>query len=441
MVLQQQSNVDVWGWANPGEEITVVGSWDLKTEVKTKVLNTGSWKLSVKTPAAGGPHVLSIRGVESLDINDVMIGEVWICSGQSNMEWGANSGSTDAIKDLPNSDIPAIRLFHVNKSAAGDPQVRGEGQWQLCNPETMKSFSAVGYFFGKKLHSDLKVPVGLINVSWGGTPAEVWTPEEKIEADPELKASNEKLIEDPRWPKNPGVVYNAMIRPLVPFGIAGAIWYQGEGNTAAPDSYQKLMKAMIESWRKDFKKEFPFYYVQIAPFTYGRKYEGALIREQQVKLLSQVPKTGMVIISDVVEDVKDIHPKFKKPVGDRLANYALGDAYKRPIPKSAYQSPVYKSMTLEGSKIRISFMYGENGLITRGGTNQFIIAGTDKKFYPATAVIDGNTVVVSAKEVKAPVSVRFCWDNASIPNLFNKEGLPVSCFRTDLWELDMGPGQ
>ncbi len=436
MVLQQQSTVDVWGWAGPGEEITVFGSWDKELEVKTKALNTGSWKLSLKTPIAGGPYTIAIRGKESLNINDVMIGEVWICSGQSNMS--ANSGSIDAIKDLPNSTIPGVRLFHVNKSAADDPQVHGEGQWQLCTPETMKSFSAVGYFFGKKLNSDLNVPIGLINVSWGGTPAEVWTPKEKVESDPELKASAEILKEYQGWPKNPGIVYNAMIRPLVPFAIAGAIWYQGEGNTAAPETYQKLMKTMIESWRSDFKKEIPFYYVQIAPFTYGRKYEGALIREQQAKLLS-VPKTGMVIISDFVEDIKDIHPKFKKPVGDRLANYALGDTYKRPLPKSAYQSPVYKSMQVEKGKIKISFTYGENGVLSRGGTNQFVIAGQDRKFYPGTAVIEGNTVVVSAKEVKAPVAVRFCWDNSSIPNLFNKEGLPVSCFRTDSWELDMSP--
>jgi sialate O-acetylesterase len=241
------------------------------------------------------------------------------------------------------------------------------------------------------------------------------------------------------WPKKPGVVYNAMIRPLVPYGIAGVIWYQGESNTSAPSTYQKLMKTMIESWRSDFGKEFPFYYVQIAPFKYGKKYEGALVREQQAKLLS-VPKTGMVIISDAVENVEDIHPKFKKPAGDRLANYALGDTYKRPL--LGYQSPVYKSMQVEKGKIRISFTYAEIGLISHGGDpTQFTIAGQDGKFFPAVARIDGGTVLVSAKEVKKPVAVRFCWDNTSIPNLFNKEGLPVSCFRTDTWELDVSPAE
>ena len=435
MVLQQQSDVAVWGWAGPGDELTVTGDWN-KAAVTTKALNTGAWKMTLKTPAAGGPYTISIRGKSELTINDVMIGEVWICSGQSNMEWSGNS-ATDAKEDMPNANIPGIRLFHVNKSGSDDPQIHGEGQWQLCTPETVKGFSAVGYFFGKKLHADLNVPIGLINVSWGGTPAEVWTPKDKVENDPELRESAGKLEEFAWWPKNPGVTYNAMIRPLVPYGIAGALWYQGESNTKAPYTYQKLMKTMIESWRADFGKEFPFYYVQIAPFKYGRNYEGALIREQQSKLLS-VPKTGMVVISDAVENVEDIHPKFKKPVGDRLANLALAETYKRPL--QGYQSPIYKSMQVEKGKVRVSFSYAEVGLISKGGDpTQFMIAGEDQKFFPATAKIDGSMVVVSSKEVKSPVAVRFCWDNTSISNLFNKAGLPVSCFRSDSWELDMSP--
>ncbi len=436
MVLQQQSEVAIWGWAGPGDSLTVVGNWN-NAPVVTKTLNTGMWKVMVKTPVAGGPYNISIRGKSEMTISDVMIGEVWICSGQSNMEWSVNNNAIDAKEDMPNANLPGIRLFHVNKSASDDPQMHGEGQWQLCSPETMKGFSSVGYFFGKKLHADLNVPIGLINVSWGGTPAEVWTPKDKIENDPELKESAAKLKEYDWWPKNAGLTYNAMIRPLVPYGIAGAIWYQGESNTAAPETYQKLMKTMIESWRSDFGKEFPFYYVQIAPFKYGRNYEGALIREQQVKLLS-VPKTGMVIISDAVENVEDIHPKFKKPVGDRLANLALAETYKRPL--QGYQSPIYKSMQVEKRKVRVSFSFADVGLMSKGGDpTQFMIAAEDQKFFPATAKIDGSTVVVSSKEVKAPVAIRFCWDNTSIPNLFNKAGLPVSCFRSDSWPLDMSP--
>jgi sialate O-acetylesterase len=437
MVLQQQNDVTIWGWAGPGEEVTVTASWDKYKEqvMKVKTMNTAIWKTSLKTPAAGGPYTISIRGSSDVVLKDVMIGEVWICSGQSNMEWSVNNGSLDAKEEMPKANFPEIRLFQVNKSSADFPEVRGEGQWQLCTPESMKGFSAVGYFFGKKLHADLKIPIGLINASWGGTPAEVWTPRERVEMDPELKASASLLKESEWWPHSPGAAYNAMIRPIAPFNIAGVIWYQGEGNTIAPSTYQKLMKAMIESWRSDFGKDFPFYYVQIAPYTYGRKFEGALIREQQCKMLS-IPKTGMVIISDEVDDVTNVHPKMKKPVGDRLANYALADTYKRPL--LGYQSPVYKSMQVDKGKAKILFEYAQIGLISHNGDpTQFTIAGEDRKFYPAVAKIDGGVVIVSAKEVKTPVAVRFCWDNTSIPNLFNKEGLPVSIFRTDDWELDM----
>ncbi len=434
MVLQQQSDVAIWGWSAPGEELSIRASWN-KEEVKTKALNTASWKSSLKTPVAGGPYTITIKGKSELVLRDVMIGEVWICSGQSNMEWSASTGIADATEDMPKANFPEIRLFQIAKSTAEFPQVRGDGQWQLCSPETMKTFSSVGYFFGKKLHTELKVPIGLVNASWGGTAAEVWTPKEKVDMDPELSESASQLKDREWWPKKPGVVYNGMIMPMVPYGIAGVIWYQGESNTVAPATYQKLMKTMIESWRSDFGKEFSFYYVQIAPYKYGRQYEGVLIREQQTRMLS-IPRTGMVVISDVVDNVEDIHPKFKKPVGDRLANMALAIDYKRPL--LGYQSPVYKSMQVEKGKIRISFEYAQIGLISQGGDpKQFLIAGEDHKFFPATAKIDGGTVVVSAKEVKNPVAVRFCWDNTSLPNLFNKEGLPVSSFRTDSWELDM----
>ena len=436
MVLQQQSEVAIWGWSGPTEEVTVTGSWNLDP-IKTKAHNSAMWNATLKTPSAGGPYTITIKGNNELILRDVMIGEVWICSGQSNMEWSVNSGAGDAAEDMPNANFPEIRLFQVNKSSADFPQVRGEGQWQLCTPETMKGFSAVGYFFGKKLFTILKIPIGLINSSWGGTPAEVWTPKESVESDPTLKLSAAQLKDVPWGPRDPGVVYNGMINPLVPYGIAGAIWYQGEGNAIAPLTYQQLMKTMIESWRNSFKKDFPFYYVQIAPYKYGRQNEGVLIREQQAKMLS-VPKTGMIVISDVVDNLEDIHPKFKKPVGERLANYALGDTYKRPI--LGYQSPVYKSMLVERGRIKISFDYAQIGLISQGGDpKQFEIAGEDRKFYPAMAKIDGGSVTVFAKEVKNPVAVRFCWSNTAVPNLFNKEGLPVSSFRTDTWDMEMSP--
>jgi sialate O-acetylesterase len=435
MVLQQNSEVQLWGWDGPNQKIAIVGSWESRDTFKTVTANTARWNTTIKTPIAGGPYSITIMGSQKLVLNDVMMGEIWICSGQSNMEWSANLGSADATADMPKANFPNIRLFQVNKSAASTPQEHGEGQWKACTPETMRSFSSVGYFFGKKLQADLKVPIGLINVSWGGTAAEVWTPKEQVVNDPDLGSAALTLGKNEWWPNGAGEVYNSMIRPLVPYSIAGAIWYQGESNSGAPASYSKLMKTMIESWRADFKKDFPFYYVQIAPYNYGKTYEGALVREQQSFMIS-IPNTGMVVISDAVDNIKDIHPKMKKPVGDRLANYALAETYKKPI--LGYQSPVYKSMVVEKNKVRVSFHYGSIGLISQGGDPAgFMIAGEDRKFYPAIAKVEGETVVVFAKEVKLPVAVRFCFDNTSIPNLFNKEGLPVSIFRTDNWPLEV----
>jgi len=435
MVLQQNDSVHLWGWDGPGQKISIVGSWEPRDTVKTTTPNTTRWSTTLKTPPAGGPFTITIIGSQTQVLKDVLMGEVWICSGQSNMEWNVNLGSADAAADMPKANFPNIRFFQVSKSSSPTPQDHGDGQWVACTPQTMKTFSSVGYFFGKKLHADLKVPIGLINVSWGGTAAEVWTPANAVEADPELKASATALGKSDWWPRDPGIVYNSMIRPIVPYSIAGAIWYQGESNTPAPTTYARLMKVMIESWRADFKKDFPFYYVQIAPFKYGKTYEGALIREQQSFMIS-IPNTGMVVISDAVDNVEDIHPKMKKPVGDRLANYALAETYKKPI--LGHQSPVYKSMLVEKNKARLSFYYGSIGLISQGGDPKgFLVAGDDRKFYPAVAKVEGETVVVFAKEVKVPVAVRFCFDNTSIPNLFNKEGLPVSVFRTDNWPLEI----
>jgi sialate O-acetylesterase len=319
----------------------------------------------------------------------------------------------------------------VNRSSAEFPQIRGEGKWQTCTPETVQPFSAVGYFFGKKIHADLNIPIGLVSASWGGTPAEVWTPDSLIMNNPVLKASAEKQSQHPWAPILPGIVYNSMIAPIVPFPIAGTIWYQGEANTVMPHTYKTLMETMIQSWRTAFNKQFPFYYVQIAPFTYGKPNEGTLIRDQQTKMLS-IPNTGMVVVSDLVEDVKDIHPRFKKTVGERLANYALAETYGRTA--IAYKSPLYKSMKIEKGKIIVAFDNCPNGLIVKGDQpTEFMIAGEDKIFLPATVKLNGNTVIVSSKEIKNPVAVRFGWANESMPNLFSKEGLPASCFRTDDW--------
>jgi len=433
MVIQQQSPVPIWGWSHPSQEITIKVSWDTTT-VKTKADNTTFWAATLFTPTAGGPHTITIKaGGEVRTLSDVMSGEVWLCSGQSNMEWGMNA-SADGKTMIDQINDPNIRLFHIPKSAASDLQVRGEGDWRVCDKTSVAYFSAVAYFFGKRLNSELNVPIGLINASWGGTPAETWTPEKIISANPLLAKAAEQQGDSRPWcPSKPGVVFNSMIYPIVPFRLAGTLWYQGESNTGTSPTYKLLMENMILEWRKQFLSDFPFYYVQIAPYTYGDPEIGVRLREQEVKML-EIPKTGMVVISDAVDNVKDIHPAYKKPVGERLANLALADTYsKKGI---VYQSPLYKSMKIEKGNIRISFDHVPTELISKGGEpTEFMIAGEDQKFYPAKAKIEGSTVIVSAKEVKNPVAVRFGWRNDSIPNLFSKEGLPVSCFRTDDWAI------
>jgi sialate O-acetylesterase len=301
----------------------------------------------------------------------------------------------------------------------------------------MIHFSAIGYFFGKRLQGDLNVPVGLINSNWGGTPAEVWTPKEVIEKDQSLKNASLKLNPSAGWPITPGSAYAAMIAPLTKFRIAGAIWYQGEANTQNYATYSSLMSRMIGSWRDAWGYTFPFYYVQIAPFTYGRYNLGALVREQQTACLS-VPRTGMVVIHDLVDDVTNIHPVKKMEVAGRLANLALGDHYG--VKGIHYKYPMYRGLIIEKNRIRILFDHVPNGLVSPvKDLNEFYIAGADQNFLFASARIEGNTVVVWNKAVKVPVAVRFGFSNTSMPNLFSKEGLPVNTFRTDNWEVKTNP--
>ncbi|HZI26040.1 MAG TPA: sialate O-acetylesterase [Chryseolinea sp.] len=431
MVIQQQTTLPIWGWAHPSQNVTVKVSWDTTT-IRTKSDNGTFWKTTIKTPAAGGPHTITIKaGNDVRTLEDVMAGEVWLASGQSNMEWSMNAAA-DGKPLVEQINDPNIRLFNVPLASAATLQAKGEGEWKVCNKESVGEFSAVAYFFGKRLNQNLNIPIGLINASWGGSPAEAWTPHESVESNPLLLEAAGKLNKEQPWaPVTPGVLFNAMINPLIPFRIGGAIWYQGEANTSAPATYKTLMETLILEWRKQFQSDLPFYYVQIAPFSgYGGS-SGTLIREQQVKML-EIPKTGMAVISDLVDDVKDIHPQYKKTVGERLADIALSETYgKQGI---THQSPLFKSMTIEKNKARILFDHVPTGLEAKGGElTEFEIAGEDQKFYPAKARIDKGTVVVSAKEVKKPVAVRFAWDNGSIPNLFSKEGLPVPSFRTDSW--------
>ncbi len=432
MVLQQTSEEKIWGWCDPGEKIKISSGWD--TASYNTVGNAdGKWMLSIKTPTAGGPYTLTINGSNKIVLVDVLIGEVWACSGQSNMEMSYSWGIKQYTEDAEKATNKSIRFFHIPRLTAEYPQDDTKGEWIVCNPEDMKKFSLAGYFFGQKLQETLSVPVGLIEAAWGGTPAEVWTPKDAIENNLILKKAADSLKKIPWGPIRPAAIYNAMVYPITNFTIAGVIWYQGEANVGAAATYESLFSSMIASWRKAWNEEFPFYFVQIAPFAgYGKNISGALLQEAQTKTIA-IPKTGMVVINDLVNDINNIHPTDKKDVGNRLANYALAEVYGKQI--SGYKSPMFKSMSIAKDKIRVNFENAENGLICKGGSpTEFYIAGDDKIFKPANTKVDGSNVIVWSKEIKNPVAVRFGFTNDAMPNLFNKEGLPVNTFRTDNWD-------
>ena len=430
MVLQQNSNVAIWGWSDPGEKVKIVTSWNNDT-IKVKADNSSKWSTSIKTIAAGGPYSIQILGSSKVTLNNVMLGEVWICSGQSNMEMSVNWKLINGEEDAAKANNPNIRIFHVQKIGAKYPQQTCNATWTVCSPETMRATSAVGYFFARELQQKLNVPVGIIVSAWGGTPAEVWIEKSRIENNPVLNKDKYTDHFD-GWPGDAGTLYNSMIAPIVPYGIAGAIWYQGESNIGKPQIYSLLMKTLIENWRADFKKDFPFYFVQIAPYTYGPKGNAEYLREQQELASKTVPNTGMVVISDLVDDVKNIHPKNKLDVGKRLAAFALAENYKQNT--GEYKSPAYESMKIEKDKVRLSFSNAAAGLKCTGKSPaKFMIAGDDQKFVEATAKIEGNEVIISSKLVKVPVAVRFCFDDATMPDVFSTGGLPLTPFRTDKW--------
>lgn len=606
MVLQQKTSVSVWGWADPGEKVTVKGSWQWFA-ASTKADGSGKWAVKIKTPKAGGPYDLTIKGNNTIKLKDIMMGEVWVCSGQSNMQWPL-SRANNAEAEIAAADHPDIRLFTVARHVSATPLDDCKGTWQKCSPKTVAGFSAVGYFFGRKLNKDLNIPIGLISTNWGGTPAESWTnaktllkmpdfadkvkrfsdteaiekAQQQYEKDllkwqediknidpgmtekwfmPELDDSAWKTVELPSlfenteignfdgmvwyrkkidipaemagkemavslgaiddrdvtffngkkigamnaWNANrnykipgalvkagqntiairahdtsgaggfsgtaeqmflqagdkkialagswlykkstdqrsiprkpastveinshtPSSLYNGMIHPIIQFGIRGAIWYQGESNASRAYQYRELFPAMINCWREDWGRgDFPFYFVQIAPYAN----QNPEIREAQFMTYRSVPNTGMAVTMDI-GNPRDIHPRNKQDVGKRLALWALAKDYGKK--KITYSGPLYKSFKIEGDKVRLFFDFVGGGLLAKDGPlTDFTIAGEDKKFVDAKAVIDGDTIVVSSDKVKNPVSARFGWTNTAEPNLFNKANLPASPFRTDDW--------
>ena len=459
MVLQRDLAVPVWGWADTGEEVVVTCTGPTFAAKSNSFADAnGKWFLKLNAMPVGGPYEMVVEGKNRITFKNVMLGDVWVCSGQSNMQWSV-SQSDNPEEEIKNADYPNIRLITVPTKSAAVPQDNFDGKWVPCTPETVKNFSAVAYFFGRTLHNELgqKVPIGLLHTSWGGSSCETWIPEGVVEQYQDYAAIMQRranhLKDNPNGGDNQqaGYLFNAMINPLLPYGIKGAIWYQGETNAGRAYQYRTLFPLMIQTWREVWGQgDFPFYFVQLANFNPdGDKVLGesawAELREAQTMTLN-LRNTGQAVIIDI-GDSKDIHPRNKQDVGKRLALMALARDYPevrisgesgRQIdnrPLFAAYSPRFQSMSVKDDKAIINFVIIGGSLKTKdGGTvDGFIIAGTDRKFYVADAVIEGNRVIVSSPEVPNPVAVRYAWANDPACNLYGSNDLPVCPFRTDMW--------
>ncbi|MBS1713346.1 MAG: 9-O-acetylesterase [Armatimonadetes bacterium] len=594
MVFQRRSKAHFWGWGKPGEKVTVKVGWTPKAW-STEVGPKGQWEVSVPTALAGGPYDVQVKGSKTIDLKDVMIGEVWVCSGQSNMEWPM-AATDHAQEDIAGATNGRIRLFMVENKMTATPQDDCKGTWQRSTPETVKDFSAVAYFFAKELSSKLGCTVGVIDTTWGGTEAELWTSTPGLRKLPDFAARidqagqaeegyrtalakwkkdgqakdsgyvrwSEPSFDDSGWTKlspsgpwgqtelkdfdgvvwlrttvdlgqedlisgssldfgpiddydetwvngtkvgstdgydierrypvpdrlfkpgknviavrvtdfvaeggwsrppqivKPGfkpivlddwkmnrgpsikdigqppaynaprasLLYNAMIHPLTPFSVKGAVWYQGEANVGRAFQYRTLFPAMIEDWRRAWRSDLPFAFAQIAPFDGYGSAAAAELRDAQTSTL-KLPGTGMVVTTDVTENVKDIHPRDKRSIGHRFSLWALAKVYGQT--GFEYSGPMFQSAKAEGGKMRVTFSHSK-GLTAKGGAlKEFEVAGSDHKFYPATAEIVGNEVLAWSPQVASPVAVRMGWSTAPLPNLFNAAGLPASPFRSDDW--------
>jgi len=456
MVLQQGINAPVWGTSKTNQELIISLAGN---NISVKADQQGKWMAKLKPMKSGGPFrmIISSSG-DSVIYNDVMVGEVWLASGQSNMQM-ILAAAKDADKEIQEASYPQIRFFTVGLNISRTPLDHVKGTWKLTNPENAKDFSAAAYFFSRELHLERKTPVGIISSSWGSTSSEAWTSGKSLATFPGLKdsvARYESLQEDweelyrafeakernpktkPVFPKQknyPTALYNAMIAPLVPYGIKGVIWYQGENNSSRAIQYRSLFPLLIADWRNQWdNQKLPFLFVQLANFRAANPQpvfadKWALLREAQSMAL-ELPHTGMAVSIDI-GDAKNIHPKNKQDVGKRLYLAASHIAYGTSL---VYSGPMYKSMKVMDNKIELSFNHIGAGLMQKGTPlTAFEIAGADKKFHWAEATIDGNKIIVSSKNVSKPVAVRYAWSDNPAASLYNKEGLPASPFRTDDW--------
>jgi sialate O-acetylesterase len=444
MVLQQKEINTLWGKGNVGKTITVITSWDNK-KYQGPIDAQGNWKIKFKTPAAGGPYTISLNDGELLTLKNVMLGEVWFCSGQSNMEmplggWGKIK---DYQNEIANAKYPQIRLLKVKKAISSRPLTNFKSNtmgWQECSPSTIADFSATAYFFARNVYKAYPVAIGLIDATWGGTIVESWTSHESIGKLAAFADTVEKIASLPddvklTDPNKPTLLFNAMVNPFLQVSFKGILWYQGESNNRRAYQYRELFPLLIKDWRERFNKPaMPFIYMQIAGYfpVESQPTEGnwAELREAQAMALS-LPNTGMATAIDIGE-AKDLHPKNKQEVGRRLALVALAKVYKQNV---AYSGPVYKKMDVDDKKLTLTFSCTDGGLktIDNEAIKGFSVAGEDKKFYWAKAEVKGNQVIVYAPEVKKPVAVRYAWANNPVSNLTNGSGLPALPFRTDDW--------
>ncbi len=457
MVLQQKNNAPLWGTAKPNATLRIKTSWDNKSH-STHVSSDGSWRTTVMTPPAGGPYDITIDDGKSLTLRNVLIGEVWLCSGQSNMEMpmeGFKGQPVDgAMVDLMNSSDPNLHVFTVKRASAFTPQSDVVGTWQAANPKSIRSFSAAAYYFGKQLRESLNVPIGLILTSWGGSSCEAWMNRSWLKEFPQVQPENNS---DPRnlyivpttasdiksKNRTPTVLYNAMLHPLIGYSIRGVIWYQGEDNVPRYQSYSAMLSRMIKGWRDDWQQpELPFYFCQIAPYDYsliGWKVNSALLREQQQVVEKTVSHTGMAVLMDAGLRY-GIHPRKKREAGERLAMLALSDTYGFDgLSKNArYESVEFHSDTavvrFDRSRMWIYFD-------TDQPSRNFEVAGSDRIFHPAKAWISTNRLYLVSPEVNRPVAVRYAFHNWAVADLFC-DGLPISSFRTDTWDdnVDISSG-
>ncbi len=442
MVLQRNTTINLWGWASPAEKITIKTSWK-REEIHVIANNDGTWKVEVETTNSIVPQTISLKSNTSdINLKNILFGEVWLCSGQSNMEMpvkGFNGqptfGAAQAIMHANNTNL---RLFTVERNASKEAldTLKKNNGWKITSPEAAANFSAVAYFFGSQLQEILDVPVGLIHTSWGGSSVEAWTSKEALS---EFQTVDLEKVDISNKPNViPTVLFNAMIHPLVNYKIKGAIWYQGENNRGKPEEYKKLFPAMVKDWRAKWNiGDFPFYYTQIAPFNYGgnNQFEvsknSAFMREAQLDCLELIPNSGIAITLDL-GDATSIHPPKKKEVADRLLMNALNQTYK--INAIKHLSPTFDSQEIKENGILLKFKNIGMGLYAFDTLKDFEIAGEDKVFHPANAkIVDRKTLLVTNEKVPNPVAVRYAWRNFVEASLFDNNLLPLSSFRTDNW--------